>query len=202
MEFLLQFEYWIQNLGQQSEETYIKNQKLQKSWVNIRAFVGIKALWPHFSQFLLLVLLWHSLTFLSLNRIEIIGEKHNPIATCRAEHSVSETKFPELAKKLIVGLFPPKPWWTEPLWQGPVLLSRRVLLWKHLHIRKGSLDVYARATTTSESKGEAMQHSLPCTHLVGVGGGLVSFFMREVKVGRSDRKEKQITQDFQELNCP
>lgn len=60
----------------------------------------------------------------------------------------------------------------------------------------------ARATTTSDSKGEEMQHSLPCTRLVGVGGGLVLVFMREVKVGRSDRKEKQITQDFQELNCP
>lgn len=60
----------------------------------------------------------------------------------------------------------------------------------------------ARAATTSESKEEAMQHSLPCTRLVGVGGGLGLFFMREVKVGRSDRKEKQITQEFQELNCP
>lgn len=59
----------------------------------------------------------------------------------------------------------------------------------------------ARAKT-SESKGKMMQHSLPCTRLVGMGGGLVLAFMREVKVGRSDRKEKQITQEFQGLNCP
>lgn len=51
----------------------------------------------------------------------------------------------------------------------------------------------ARAATTSESKEEQMQHSLPRTHLVGVGGGLGLFLMREVKVGRSDRKEKRIT---------
>lgn len=50
----------------------------------------------------------------------------------------------------------------------------------------------ARAATTSQSKEEAMQHSLPCTRLVGVGGSLVLFFMR----GRSDRKENQITQAF------
>lgn len=60
----------------------------------------------------------------------------------------------------------------------------------------------ARAATTLESKEEVLQHSLPCTRLVGVGGSLVLFFMREMKVGRSDRKEKQITQEFQELNCP
>lgn len=57
----------------------------------------------------------------------------------------------------------------------------------------------ARAATTSEREEEAMQNSLPCTRLVGV---LVLFFMREVKVGRSDRKEKQITQEYQEFNCP
>lgn len=62
----------------------------------------------------------------------------------------------------------------------------------------------ARAATTSDRKKEAMQNSLPCTCPVGVWEGFLSFFffMREVKVGRSDRKEKQITQECQELNCP
>lgn len=110
--------------------------------------------------------------------------------------SRSETKFPELAKTPTVGLSPHRALASRATPARSCVelqhCSAEGFYYENSNIyvsegraRMGLWGQQQLQSTVSE--GETVQLSLPCTGLAGEGGQSVLLFMREVKVGRSDR---------------
>lgn len=116
--------------------------------------------------------------------------------------SHSETKFPELAKTLTVGLSPLVSR-AQPCMEMQCCSAEAFYC---VNSNVCASDGGAWVGLQGQKHLQSMENERGTAQLSlqvwwGMKGGLVLLFMREVKVGRSDRQEKQITQEFQELNC-